>query len=193
MTTPHAFAGHWAAETVQWITVPAGICRFGDKGRPIKVRALQWTRTPLTRAQLGAGSCQLPATGLTYDEAAAIARALGGRLPRSVEWEWAAAGPETRRYPWGDTEPDSSRANLLGGPGMATPVGAYLAGATPDGLLDMAGNTWEWTSSSVLGDGYVVRGASYASPALYARCTFLNAAPGELASAGIGFRVVREA
>lgn len=56
----------------------------------------------------------------------------------------------------------------------------------------MAGNCWEWTSSSVLGGGFIVRGASHASPGLYAKCGFLNAAPSELGSPGIGFRVVRE-
>jgi iron(II)-dependent oxidoreductase len=56
----------------------------------------------------------------------------------------------------------------------------------------VAGNVWEWTASPAMGDGYVIRGGSYASAPLYAQCTFLNAAPAELRSAGIGLRVVRE-
>ncbi|MFI5822835.1 formylglycine-generating enzyme family protein [Streptomyces rishiriensis] len=181
-----------AGTTVSWERVEGGVCRFGDQQRRITVRTLEWTRTVLTGAQLGCGDDPLPVTGLAQPDAAALARALGGRLPRSVEWEWAASGPTCRTYPWGEEEPTPRLANLRGGPGLLTPVGAYPDGATPDGLLDMAGNVWEWTSSATLGNGFVIRGASYASPGLYAKSTFLNAAPAELESSGIGFRVVRE-
>lgn len=177
---------------IRWLRVEGGTCLFGDRKRPIKVRTLEWTRTVLTPAQLGRGTGHRPMTGLSHGEAEELARELGGRLPRSLEWEWAASGTGCRRYPWGDEEPTAWRANLRGGPGRATPVGAYPRGATPEGLLDMAGNVWEWTSSATLGNGYVVRGASHNSPALYARSAFLNAAPEELRSPGIGFRVVRE-
>lgn len=175
-----------------WIRVDGGLCRFGDAERPVRVRTLEWTRTVLTPAQLACGDDERPLTGLSQPSAAVLARALGGRLPRSVEWEWAAAGPARRRYPWGEAPPTAATANLRGGCGEAAPVGAYPAGATPKGLLEMAGNVWEWTSSPVLGGGFVLRGGSFNSPALYARTTFLNAAPAELESPGIGFRVVRE-
>lgn len=70
------------------------------------------------------------------------------RLPQEQEWEWAAAGREKdgrlREYPWGEPEPDDTRANYGGKVGQTTPVGAYPAGATPEGLMDMAGNVWEW-------------------------------------------------
>lgn len=52
----------------------------------------------------------------------------------------------------------------------------------------MAGNVWEWTATAVWGNGFVLHGGSYASPPLYAKCTFLNAAPAELRSPGIGLR-----
>ncbi|MET8683613.1 formylglycine-generating enzyme family protein [Streptomyces sp. NPDC004732] len=181
-----------AGATVRWVRVEGGVCRFGDQQRPIRVRTLEWTRTVLTPAQLACGWDERPLTGFTQQDAAALARAMGGRLPRSVEWEWAASGHTCRIYPWGDEEPTPQRANLRDGPGDTTPVGAYPAGATPEGLLDMAGNVWEWTSSSTLGNGSIIRGGSHGSPALYARSTFLNAAPAELESDGIGFRVVRE-
>ncbi|MBM9624707.1 formylglycine-generating enzyme family protein [Streptomyces zhihengii] len=186
--TPAQRPGHG----ICWVPVPSGTCLFGDRSRPIKVRALEWTRTPITPAQLGAGVSTAPMTGLSQSEAAEIARGLGGRLPRSVEWEYAASGPGRRTYPWGEAAPAAHLANLRSGPGTTTEVGSHPGGATPEGLLDMVGNCWEWTSSSVLGDGFILRGGSYDSPDLYAKCTFLNAAPAELASAGIGFRVVRE-
>lgn len=65
------------------------------------------------------------------------------RLPTEIEWEWAAGGG-TRLYPWGDEEPDETRANYGKMVGQTTPVGSYPAGATPAGLMDMAGNVWEW-------------------------------------------------
>jgi formylglycine-generating enzyme required for sulfatase activity len=50
--------------------------------------------------------------------------------------------------PWGDEAPDATRANYSGnGPERPTPVGLYPAGATPEGLQDMAGNVWEWMAN----------------------------------------------
>jgi formylglycine-generating enzyme required for sulfatase activity len=65
------------------------------------------------------------------------------KLPNEEEWEWAAGGGK-REYPWGNEEPDETRANYDEKVGQTTPVGAYPKGATPEGLIDMAGNVWEW-------------------------------------------------
>lgn len=64
-------------------------------------------------------------------------------MPTEEEWEWAAGHGE-QKYPWGNEEPDYNRANHNNKVGQTTPVGSYPAGATPDGLMDMAGNVWEW-------------------------------------------------
>lgn len=182
---------------LEWIEVAGGTCRFGDDERPVVVPTLLWTRTPIAyghlRDERRDPGPRFPVTEISHAEAAEIAGRLGGRLPRSVEWEWMAAGPQQRRWPWGDDSWQPEFANLRDSEyGSVTPVDAHAAGATPEGVLDVAGNVWEWTASTTMGDGAVIRGGSYAAPPLYAQCTFLNAAPTELRSRGIGLRAVRE-
>ncbi|MFB9729688.1 formylglycine-generating enzyme family protein [Haloechinothrix salitolerans] len=179
---------------IDWIEIPGGTCLLGDQARAITVPTLLWTRTPITQAHLGDDPRERrPITRVDHPTADHIARRLGGRLPRSVEWEWMASGSERRVWPWGNASWGPELANLRdSGYEDTTDVAEHPEGATPHGMLDVAGNIWEWTASSTMGDGYVIRGGSYASPPLYARCTFLNSAPAELRSPGIGFRVVRE-
>ncbi|UUV36022.1 SUMF1/EgtB/PvdO family nonheme iron enzyme [Amycolatopsis roodepoortensis] len=182
---------------LEWIKITGGICAYGDAGRPVKVPALLWTRTPLAYGHLpsehpGLGP-RYPITEISHAEATQIAGRLGGRLPRSAEWEWMAAGPGRRRWPWGAAPWQPAFANLRDSlHDTVTPVDTHPAGATPEGMLDVAGNVWEWTASTVMSEGVLIRGGSYAAPPLYAQCTFLNAAPAELRSRGIGMRVVRE-
>jgi formylglycine-generating enzyme len=183
---------------LEWVEVPGGRLPASRRRPAIDVPDLTWGATPLTVAhacRLGypaLGCVQLPVTGITLAQASELAAAAGGRLPASAEWEWMA-GNGVRRYPWGQDEPDGRRANLRGfGPGHTTPAGSYPHGATPSGLLDVAGNVWEWTASLVPGDGAVVRGGSYNSISRYARCAFTSDIPASIASPGIGLRVVRD-
>jgi len=91
--------------------------------------------------------------GLSFVDADAYCRAHGERLPTEDEWIAAAAGPDARRYPWGDTGAVCRRGawGLTLGPcarAGAGPdsVGAHPDGATALGLEDMAGNVAEWTT-----------------------------------------------
>lgn len=183
-----------ATETVHWVLVPGGTCRYGDAAKPRVVADLLVARTPLTRYQPGHDA--MPVTGVDHAEAARLAAEVGGRLPTSVEWEWIAAGSDRRPYPWGEQPWAPERAVLTAegsAPRGPQRVGQHPAGAAPHGVLDLAGNVWEWTASPVMGGGYIVRGGSYASKPLYARTTFLNAVPAQRRSTGISLRPVRPA
>ncbi len=122
----------------------------------------------------------LPVTGISAQEAAAYCESVGGRLPTAEEWIFAAAGESGRRYPWGQTGLVCRRAvyGLVAGPCArsgdapqtsdqtnAGPelVGSRPSGATPEGLLDMAGNVAEWTLALPPADGFQARGGSFRS------------------------------
>jgi formylglycine-generating enzyme required for sulfatase activity len=83
------------------------------------------------------------------------------RLPREVEWEKAVRGGDGRAFPWGDAW-DPGRVNSHDrGPFDTLPVGGFPAGAGPFGLLDGAGQVFEWTATPGGPDRYLVKGGSW--------------------------------
>jgi formylglycine-generating enzyme required for sulfatase activity len=101
------------------------------------------------------GMEQHPMNCVDWNEAKAYCEWTGGRLPTEAEWEFAARGNDGRKYPWGNKTPtrelcwDGEGNDLGKGNRHGTcPVGHYLADASPFGVLDMAGNVWEWTADS---------------------------------------------
>lgn len=79
----------------------------------------------------------------------------GKLLPDATHWVWAANGAQRqpKTYPWGDESPQADHACWSGGGNAARPstcpVGSVPKDATPQGVLDMAGNVPEWTTTSL--------------------------------------------
>ena len=94
------------------------------------------------------GREQHPINCVTWDQAVAYCDSLGKRLPTEIEWEYAARGPLSPEYPWGATAPTTDlcwnrTSTCEVGQFSSTLLGAVVA----DGLYDMGGNVYEWTSS----------------------------------------------
>jgi formylglycine-generating enzyme required for sulfatase activity len=103
-----------------------------------------------------------PVVYVDLDDSRAYAAWAGKRLPSEEEWQYAAQGPDARRYPWGNAiRPGVCNAGQDGG---TTPVKAFPEGRSPFGCYDMCGNTWEWTETE-RSDGRtrfaIIRGGSW--------------------------------
>jgi formylglycine-generating enzyme required for sulfatase activity len=93
-----------------------------------------------------------PVVGVSAVQAADYCRWLGRRLPTELEWEQAARGNQDkgRLWPWGNTKPTHQHANIiLSGENLKStvPVSNNPDGGSPEGVYNLVGNVWEWTSS----------------------------------------------
>ena len=203
-----------------WVEVPA----FAIARTPVTVAAfarfVAAGGAPPRRSWGGphppAGYDQHPITNVAWGEAAAYCAWLSAhtgqpfRLPGEAEWERAARGATRRRWPWGDTFDVRCANTREAGHGGTTPVDAHPQGASPFGVLDLAGNVWEWTADICRPYPYagtaapvpllppelsesrrrVLRGGSCMAEARWARCSSRVAwRPFYIFSGQVGFRV----
>lgn len=154
-----------------------------------------------------------PVVNVTWEDAQAYCRWIGGLLPSEAEWEYAARGGVAgQRYPWGD-EIDQDRANYDGTGGLdvfakSAPVGSFPANGF--GLYDTAGNVWEWCADWYAERAYsgdaatdprgptegvrrVVRGGSWTSDPGRLRSSYRFSLEPATESLSVGFRCVKPA
>ncbi len=111
-----------------------------------------------------------PVTWLSWDHAFIYCAWRGARLPTEAEWEKAARGTDGRIYPWGNEHPTPEHANYTWWEGEfpqrplfnTAQVGSYPLGASPYGVLDMAGSLYEWVQERY--DPTYYANAPYANP-----------------------------
>ena len=104
-----------------------------------------------------------PIVGVTWQEASAYCEWAGTRLPTEAQWEKAARGPDGRAFPWGDQFDQRSNHRLIPkNAGKTAPVGSYPSGASPYGIMDMAGNVQQWCLD--LYDEAYYKSAPYENP-----------------------------
>ena len=152
-----------------------------------------------------------PVVLVDWFDACAYAAWAGARLPSEAEWERAARGPEgQRRFPWGEEPPSEQRA-LFGrrsrGP---MPAGRLIQGSSAEGVLDLAGNVWEWCADRYDPDSYallpardprlpvegprsraVKRGGSWTNAAHSLRCAKRGSEKLHVRRDNLGFRCAR--
>jgi formylglycine-generating enzyme required for sulfatase activity len=192
---------------------------------PVAVEGFWIDRTEVTNRRYGlcvaAGECRAsrladdpeynadesPVGGIPWQEAADYCAWAGARLPTEAEWEYAARGQEGDVFPWGNAY-ECGRANLWedcsacdDGYDGPSPAGAFPAGASWCGGLDMAGNVWEWVADAFAeyaggGDAStgesdatrVLRGGSWGYCPAFARAAYRYPVPAGADYLAVGFR-----
>jgi serine/threonine-protein kinase len=157
---------------LEMVEIPAGKFLMGSSGRDSMARDDEkpqrevylntyWiARTPVTNRmwqkflqesgynwnieQPSFGKLDHPAVYVNYMDAWAFCDYYGLMLPSEAQWEKAARGGDGRIWPWGDQKPTTELCNFEWNVDDTTPVGHYLRGISPFGLVDCAGNVWEW-------------------------------------------------
>lgn len=144
------------------------------------------------------GREQHPVVLVSYEDAHAYAKWLSfktgetWRLPNELEWEKAARGNVGHRFPWGDEFNPAKLNSHDAGPFDTVPVGSFPEGANSFGLLDAAGQVFEWTSTPSGKNRFRVKGGSWDDKGCgVCRPAARHGRPADIKHILIGFRLVQ--
>lgn len=124
----------------------AALLDVEDEDARIHFVATSWRADPLYEDH--------PVVEVTWYGANAYCAWAGKHLPTEAEWEKAARGTSGNVFPWGNYDPNAGLLNFDSVVGGTTSVGSYPEGMSPFGVLDMAGNVWEWVADRHSGTYY---------------------------------------
>jgi formylglycine-generating enzyme required for sulfatase activity len=152
---------------VEMVLVPAGCFTMGSESGgedefPSSRQCFDvpfWIdRTEVTNTQFGSEGYftgpNRPRDTVSYPEAVSHCASRGARLPTEAEWEYAARGPNSWMYPWGNSFEHNFVVYTASADFETADVGSRPEGASWVGAVDLSGNLWEWTSSIYNEDYY---------------------------------------
>ena len=114
------------------------------------------------------------------------------RLPSADELEKATRGEAGLPYPWGGTYEVNNLNSAVRGPHDTAPVGSYAAGASPYGILDLAGNVYQWTTTTD-GNDVVIKGSGWRDFGGVGRGAWFEKRPKTARDVILGFRCAGDA
>lgn len=150
-----------------------------------------------------------PVINVSWVQAEQYCEWRGGTLPSEAQWEkaarWDQATGTSRVFPWDGLILNDTRTNYASHLGETAKVGSYPRGASPYGILDMAGNVAEWVYDwyqdnyyehsphdnplgPETGTGRVYRGGSYENPGAQLTTTFRQSDGPKKTFMTVGFR-----
>jgi formylglycine-generating enzyme required for sulfatase activity len=201
-----------APQDRETIIIPAGPFLMGEKPQTVKLPEFRIAKYSVTNMEyfrfveatghrrpdhwLRDGSyppklARHPVVFVSWEDAVAYTSWAGARLPAEAEWEKAARGIDGRIYPWGNEFMVENCNTSESGTDGTRLVDAHPGGASVYGVMDMAGNVWEWTATNYENDEQwrVLKGGAWDYKGIKdTRCAFRVYFRPDFRNGAVGFR-----